>query len=330
MQKVKQLPVPGKEIWECLLKKIEKECGISIYNINSGNGYFLFEFGEDTVWHFRVKECPKAFKFGIWLFQDKNDLKVNLFGELEWLIDKFKPSQTAFSESFTIKDVFKKGTDWKKLIDDDCFGYGIQKFFFIMKSAPIFKLYEMYGDGYSYRHAKKNIILWWYLKLWWNNKVTADFHEFLRCRFAKVVFNIDAFILKIATLGGAKLEWGDWEGDSGWTCSPKWEMYAIVKDDTDESGKLFLRAERAGKVFKFLENSYRFGWKSRYLDTSRMNLASTMTKEDIVAANAVKAKRIFFKKDNLNEIEFNDTWDKITINLQTEIYEYERKKHENK
>ena len=139
-------------------------------------------------------------------------------------------------------------------------------------------------------------------------------------------FNIDALILKVATLGAAKLEWSDQEEGFEWTCSPKWEIYAIIRDDSDKRGKLVKRATRAGKVFKFLSDTYSRGWKHNYLDT-RLNIASTMTKEDIEAAKAVSAKRVFFGKDNLNRVEFNDTWDKFTVVLQRKIYDYEQAEH---
>ena len=347
MKKVKQLAVSGKEIWKCLSKKIEEECGISIYNVSSEDGYFLFEFGEDTVWYFKVKECPKAFEFGMWISQDEKDLRIGLFGELEWLIDKFKPTATAFSENFLIKNFFEEDADWKKLIDDEFYKYpekenstsgkskqerhnsywsflnSVHKFFSIMKVAPLISLYELYAADYA---TKKENILLWYLRLWWNNKMVEDFHNFLRNHFAKVVFNIDALILKVATLGAAKLEWSDQEEGFEWTCSPKWEIYAIIRDDSDKRGKLVKRATRAGKVFKFLSDTYSRGWKHNYLDT-RLNIASTMTKEDIEAAKAVSAKRVFFGKDNLNRVEFNDTSGKFTVVLQRKIYDYEQAEH---
>ena len=52
-----------------------------------------------------------------------------------------------------------------------------------------------------------------------------------------------------------------------------------------------------------------------------------MTKEDIEAAKAVSAKRVFFGKDNLNRVEVNDTWDKFTVVLQRKICDYEQAEH---
>jgi len=57
-----------------------------------GDGYFIFSFGQNTVCHFTLKETP-LWKYGIWLTKQG----YQIFGEHEWLIDKFKPSATYLS-----------------------------------------------------------------------------------------------------------------------------------------------------------------------------------------------------------------------------------------
>ena len=87
-----------------LLKKLNKQRIENIlnkitsnnFNITSkifGNGYFIFSFGYNTVCHFYLKQTP-LWKYGIWL-DGKNGFQI--FGEHEWLIDKFKPSRTYLS-----------------------------------------------------------------------------------------------------------------------------------------------------------------------------------------------------------------------------------------
>lgn len=65
-----------------------------------GNGYFLFNFGPNTVAHFRLKETP-GWLYGIWwsLRINKEGI-VNIIGEFfaqyESEIDKFKPSASYY------------------------------------------------------------------------------------------------------------------------------------------------------------------------------------------------------------------------------------------
>jgi len=77
---------------ENILNKITSN-NFNITNKVFGNGYFIFSFGENTVCHFTLKETP-LWKYGIWL-DGKNGFQI--FGEHEWLIDKFKPSRTYLS-----------------------------------------------------------------------------------------------------------------------------------------------------------------------------------------------------------------------------------------
>ena len=74
--------------------------GLEIKTIDYGNGYFIFDFGENSVCHFTVKKLKK-WKFGVWCTEsDDNKYKVSLFGEHEYYIDKFKPTQTEISYMF--------------------------------------------------------------------------------------------------------------------------------------------------------------------------------------------------------------------------------------
>lgn len=80
------------------LFNILKENDFTIENIEEGNGYFLFEFGEKTVFHFTIKEIKK-WKFGLWIREGKkkDSFRIEFFGDkIDW-IDKFKPTASTFS-----------------------------------------------------------------------------------------------------------------------------------------------------------------------------------------------------------------------------------------
>lgn len=87
--------------------KIKEECfnllkehGFTVTDVSVGNGYFLFEFGKNSVVHFKIKEIP-YWLFGLWILKDKEKkvYTIQFFGEkIDW-IDKFKPSRTTISSS---------------------------------------------------------------------------------------------------------------------------------------------------------------------------------------------------------------------------------------
>lgn len=80
---------------EQIFKELEK-CGWHPQNISYGDGYFIFEHGEDMVVHFKVKEC-KGWLFAIWWDLEDNT-EYSFFGQFEKEINKFKPTASTFVE----------------------------------------------------------------------------------------------------------------------------------------------------------------------------------------------------------------------------------------
>lgn len=77
-----------------ILAALEKK-GFTPIDVQYLRGYFIFEFGEDMVVHFRLKEC-KGWLFGIWW--DVDESKYDFFAQYEKNINKFKPSDSSFVE----------------------------------------------------------------------------------------------------------------------------------------------------------------------------------------------------------------------------------------
>jgi hypothetical protein len=85
------------KIKEILFKELEDN-GFHVTNVEVGNGYFLFDLGQNSVVHFNIKEIP-YWKFGFWIQKDdeKKEYTIEFFGEkIDW-IDKFKPSRCTIS-----------------------------------------------------------------------------------------------------------------------------------------------------------------------------------------------------------------------------------------
>ena len=94
--------ITNREIFDRLVG-CAKERGFTIVNPTWSTGYFLYEMGEDSVAHFRVKEL-RGWRFGMWFGED-----VTLFAQHENNIDKFKPSYSAWCaetprEKFYLED----------------------------------------------------------------------------------------------------------------------------------------------------------------------------------------------------------------------------------
>lgn len=98
-----------KEIIEQIFNKIEEESNYCLKVINKifGNGSYIFEFGEDSVCHFKIKGL-KRWQFGLWIREDNDgeNYVVDIFGEHEDYIDKFKPTATRITHKFKYVDEY--------------------------------------------------------------------------------------------------------------------------------------------------------------------------------------------------------------------------------
>lgn len=141
---IQKMPMTNKEIMDSVLKEITN-MGFHIKDVEYGDGYFIFESGENSVCHFHIKEL-KGFKFALWTttcFDDiekqikengvgwtwANSLEIDprsdvvFFTQYERDLDKFKPSRSGFVyglyldswEEENDKGVVEKVTRWREL-----------------------------------------------------------------------------------------------------------------------------------------------------------------------------------------------------------------------
>lgn len=155
----------NKEIAELVFNKM-KSFGFTPYDINYGDGYFVFEMGENSVVHFRIKEVWKNWKFGMWINSDElNNYNeddnedtpydeesnvVQIFCQHEHLIDKFKPSRSALC-------VDLKPCDFKD--DDYTWGnYQLEDMLKMIKYHPIMCWNEFCGKHAGYYNSRSFLI----------------------------------------------------------------------------------------------------------------------------------------------------------------------------
>jgi len=242
----------NKQRIENILNKITNN-NLNITNKIFGDGYFIFTFGYNTVCHFYLKQTP-LWKYGIWL--SKNGFQI--FGEHEWLIDKFKPSRTYLSYNNDINGFIKE----VKLISEN------PKLYFVdsLTDGDALVVYEKenWGDGeFSYkgyqviREFNEETKLWDKFRIdetiAQEEFVNSKYDEFMKeklqegmnhehdklfaFKFFRELPNIFPDIKVVGIRDGNK---------NGWRCSSRYDIKVLVDKSISD--------EKADNLYNELEN----------------------------------------------------------------------------
>lgn len=149
----------NREIAELIFSKM-KEYGYEPYDISYGNGYFIFDMGDDSVVHFRVKKVWKHWKFGMWIDSklldasgdDKKQYNlVSVFAQYDTQIDKFKPTRSELLVEF-------KAEDWSEEEKNNglCL-WDLQSMLDMMRYHPFLCYNGVCGDSVGYTRRKSFI-----------------------------------------------------------------------------------------------------------------------------------------------------------------------------
>lgn len=128
-----------------------EECPFTFEDVQYVSGYFIFEFGDNKVVHFHVKEIP-GWLFGIWwgepkLEYDQNkepQIKVSyeMFAQYEKNIDKFKP----VASNICITDNITFNGEWDLSISL------IEKMIFMHNEPELAFCEDWCGWNYEYKY----------------------------------------------------------------------------------------------------------------------------------------------------------------------------------
>lgn len=223
----------NREIAEFMLSKIES-LGYKPYDVEYGNGYFLFDYGEDSVVHFRVKGLWKHWKFGMWIFSeylDKSEEEkdkypfISIFAQYDTQIDKFKPSRSKLCVEY-------RASNWDETKEENGLGFWeLEHMLNMMKCHP-FICYEGFcGEyaGYYDRSFIWNFIEYEskeYMYMIQKAIMTAIFVPYTK---AKIFFAKRNKIVKSIELYNFEKE------NPGWSTSYLYEVkITFTKDSTDE------------------------------------------------------------------------------------------------
>jgi hypothetical protein len=170
------------KVKDLVLDYLKRKAGLTVKTIASGNGYFLFEFGKNSVFHFTFKEI-RGWKFGLWLRwedDEKKKLKIDFFGhKINW-IDKFKPTQTMLANSVVISS-YKDLDDFELMYD---LFYSSNEHYDsdgdILKWLLLLKRYRHLTEYFmSSNYSNKSFTSWLMDEIWFYDieKPITDFYE---------------------------------------------------------------------------------------------------------------------------------------------------------
>ena len=208
-----------------------KKIGFTPINIQCGNGYFIFDMGENSVVNFWIKEL-KGWKFGIWFHTFKPDEngkkepdRCQFFAQRELFIDKFKPSASNYCEEIKAYDKDNKFFDNFALID-------VKSMLYEMKYHPFISFYKSvaYND-----YIDRKSLVWFYIKENWDVKfydIKKRLVRWKNCIITRVYLNYVKKVLeKKSNVETVKII----DGENGnWRCYPRYNINVYFTKDSNE------------------------------------------------------------------------------------------------
>lgn len=209
----------NKEIKEAIFKEL-KGNQMEVINPSVGNGYYLFDFGKESVVHFHIKGC-KRWLWGIWITHNENKTNINLFGEHKDYIDKFKPTQTAIAVETKIPDNTTE-EQWKDAINNVVWDLCYEKLFIVKAS-------NIAGKIKFYYYGSENVIQW-LLSQWWFYRIKNPFQKRLKYKGNKYVCIFICFILNLFYRKKLNAEYKKTD-----FFHPAYEIYIRYKESIDDN-----------------------------------------------------------------------------------------------
>lgn len=171
--------------------------GLTQKSLVKTNGYYLWDFGKDSVIHIEFKEI-KSWKFGIWILEDESnqdEIHLSFFGNKRNWIDKFKPSYSKISSEvkITSKDI------------DDPDDYLWDLFYSIRQDLNGLKRHRFLWEYFLDSEGEDHFIKWLIDEIWYGTirtnwlkfyetkvliPLTKLFVKILKMRFSKYVIDI--------------------------------------------------------------------------------------------------------------------------------------------
>jgi hypothetical protein len=240
----------NKEIAEFMLNKINS-FGFKPYKVDYGNGYFVFEMGDNSVVHFRLKGVWKHWKFGMWIntkcldenyrkeTQEKyprgdgkeweaDDFKVvQVFCQYDHIIDKFKPAASTLCTDINYQ-CFEQALNEK-----DKWNWNFNKLECMLKMIKKHPLMCYSGYCGNVEYYEDESFLKEFLKYeseYYKDKINEKFKTFFFYHWT--VFKL-FFAKRSKIIDNIYLE--DFEKENeGWSTDYKYKVHPTFKADTTD------------------------------------------------------------------------------------------------
>ena len=150
-------------------------------NLKKTNGYYLWDFGEDSVVHLEFDQI-KNWKFGLWIVYDESvpdKVNISFFGNKNRWIDKFKPSRSPISSELKLK------------IEDleDIDNYTWDLFYPIEKELHGLVKRRLLWEFFINSDGDETFVQWLLDEIWWNTidpKLQKFYHKCVLLPIAKL------------------------------------------------------------------------------------------------------------------------------------------------
>jgi len=255
------------KVKDLVLDYLKRKAGLTVKTIVSGNGYYLFEFGKNSVFHFTFKEI-RGWKFGLWLRwedDEKKKIKIDFFGhKINW-IDKFKPTQTLLSNSVVISS-YKDLEDFE-LMDDLFYGSNdnyysngdILKWLVNLKRHRHLSEYFM-SDNYTNLSFTK-----WLWDEFWFYDIEEPVKDFYEAHIQGLLYKAAIWLIGLKYHKYIKTRPVIDQTQPGWITSPRYETGVEYRPGIPEETvkKIWYKIEDS-KLAKFIRGNSNF---SQYSDS---------------------------------------------------------------
>lgn len=249
------------KVKDLVLDYLKRKAGLTVKTIESGNGYFLFEFGKNSVFHFTFKEI-RGWKFGLWLRwedDEKNKLLVEFFGhKINW-INKFKPTQTMLANSVVISS-YKDLEDFELMYD---LFYGSNEHYDsdgdILKWLGHLKRYRHLTEYFmSSNYSNKSFTSWLWDEIWFYD-VEQPITDFYEAHIQGLLYKVVIWYLGVKYHKYIKTRPVIDQTQPGWMTSPRYETGIEYRPGLDEETikKIWYKIEDS-KLVKFLNKNSHF------------------------------------------------------------------------
>jgi len=220
----------NRKIANSVFNVLRKE-GLIPVDVQFGNGYFIFEYGEDSVVHFHIKGV-KNWKFGMWI-NTSIDNAVQVFAQNEMWIDKFKPSRSIFLENIS-KTTLKRVAQNKGSAEYDYMG--VVRMIQYIKNNPHLATVQDYYCGMYIREPLAKMLL--DCKISRLKEISYDAkkyvtHELVECKrnalALKILKSKNPEIIKYAYIHDCNCD--------GIVCYPRYEVRIVFNQMTENDEK---------------------------------------------------------------------------------------------